>query len=143
MKIQPDSILGHLIIIRGIAGSGKSTLARKMLEDLEAEHFEADMYFMDDEGHYNWDPAFLGSAHSWCKRKTRQALLDGKNVIVSNTFIKRKELKPYLNMECASLAIFEAKGDYGSIHDVPDSVINRMRNSWEELPSEYNENKGN
>jgi len=143
MKIQPDSKLGHLIIIRGIAGSGKSTMAQVFLDKIEAEHFEADMFFINDNDEYIFEPSQISDAHDWCKRETRKALMQGKNVIVSNTFITLWEMKPYLDMKCASLAIYEAKGDYGSIHDVPDKVINRMKRKWETLPNGYNDYKKN
>ena len=45
----------ELYILRGLPGSGKSTLA----ESLGGYHIEADMYFTNDDGEYNFDPSSL------------------------------------------------------------------------------------
>ena len=135
---------GNLIIIRGIPGSGKSTLAKTIMHDSvdDFEHFEADMFHINEDGEYNFNPSNLKSAHNWCKHQVKTSLLQDKNVIVSNTFIKMWEMKPYLDMDCASLAIFECDGGYESIHGVPSDKIDQMKNNWEELPSCFNNNKG-
>jgi len=47
-----------LTIIRGLPGSGKSTLAKKLVySNPGSVHLEADMYFIDRVGVYNYDPA--------------------------------------------------------------------------------------
>ena len=76
----------HFVIVRGIPGSGKSTVARKLATGSNWQHFEADMYFYDKEGNYNFDINKLGAAHHWCERKVATALQDGWSVVVSNTF---------------------------------------------------------
>jgi hypothetical protein len=57
-------------------------------------------------------------------------LQEGEKVVVSNTFVKRWEMEPYLEM-CADVTIVEAKGEYANIHGVPEEVVNRMRLGWE------------
>lgn len=126
-----------LIIIRGIPGSGKTTYSNKMKAHLvkfgydpnDVVQYEADMYFMDDKGNYNWDADKLCSAHKWCYNKAKEALQNHKIVIVSNTFINRKLLKPYIklaeetNAECE---IYHCTGNWKNVHNVPDETIKRM-----------------
>lgn len=136
--------LGNLIIIRGLCGSGKSTKAKQIVENMasigeDVLHVEADMYFIDIRGEYIFNARDLGKAHSWCKSKVENALLNGYDVVVSNTFTTIKELIPYLAMECTTLAIFECHENYGSIHGVPQEALNRMANRWQELPDKYKE----
>ena len=124
---------GNLILIRGIPGSGKSTMARELMKVIDAKHYEADMYYLDADGNYNFIPSQIKYAHEWCQCNASLALSLGFNVIVSNTFTTKKEMKPYLIMDHANIAIFEAKGDYETIHNVPEETINKMKNRWETL----------
>lgn len=71
-----------LTLIRGLPGSGKSTLAKT----LPAVHFEADMYFIADDGVYRYDKAKISDAHEWCRAEVKRALTNKQDVVVSNTF---------------------------------------------------------
>ena len=55
-----------LILLRGLPGSGKSTLA-KQLVNKDYAHKEADMFFVDSEGNYKFEPSKIKDAHAWCK----------------------------------------------------------------------------
>jgi len=121
-----------LLIVRGLPGSGKSTLARQLLttHDDTARHYEADQYFVDEQGNYNWDPAKLGAAHMWCQAQVWKALEEERTVIVSNTFTTRKELHPYFDMIHQfeqNPTVFLAQSNFGSLHSVPDIVLENMR----------------
>ena len=125
-----------LYIIRGLPGSGKSTLANIMSIGLDIEYYEADMYFIDELGNYNFDPKNIGNAHIWCQNQVKTQLEAGKSVIVSNTFVKRWEMKPYLDMADefnTSVNIIECKSQFGSIHGVPQETVERMAKNWEEI----------
>ncbi|MDF5393465.1 AAA family ATPase, partial [Vibrio parahaemolyticus] len=74
--------LAKLILIRGLPGSGKTTLAKQLAIELGAKHFEADMYFENDEGDYHFEPVQLPQAHEWCFQQTRKWLNKGRVVIV-------------------------------------------------------------
>lgn len=120
-----------LILIRGLPGSGKSTRARS----LDAFHVEADMYFVNSDGDYCFDPALLPKAHEWCQNRAEDALKQGNDVVVSNTFVKRWEMKAYRNMarrHGAELVIEVCREQYGNIHGVPESVVKRMKKEWQE-----------
>ncbi|WP_375749834.1 ATP-binding protein [Vibrio sp. HN007] len=125
----------QFILIRGLPGSGKTTLAKKMKTQLGAKHYEADMYFEDRHGNYVYDASKIVSAHRWCQEQTKQALKEGHNVIVSNTFVQQWEMKVYEDMaseEGIELSVFICNGEYQNIHNVPEEVIDRMRQNWEE-----------
>jgi predicted kinase len=131
-------ILMQLIIIRGIPGSGKSTKAREIISEREGsvDHFEADMFFERD-GEYRFDPTKLKDAHEWCQNQTRASLEAGRDVIVSNTFVKRWEAQPYLDMAeelGADVKIIICKGEYGSVHGVPEDRIQIMKENFESIP---------
>lgn len=120
-----------LIIIRGLPGSGKSTIAKELQSYV---HVEADMFFVQN-GHYNFDPSKLGQAHEWCYSKVMRLLLEGFNVVVSNTFTQKWEMQPYLDL-CQELGItpnvIVATGKFQNVHNVSEAVLQRMRDRWED-----------
>ncbi|OZT83062.1 AAA family ATPase [Vibrio sp. 03_296] len=123
-----------LTLIRGLPGSGKSTLAQQLAKQTHAVHLEADMYFVDQQGRYQFDPTRLEHAHRWCLNKVCQHLKQGRAVIVSNTFVQHWEMKPYLRFaerHGLNVEILVCTGEYGSIHDVPVQTIEKMRQRWQ------------
>ena len=54
-----------LYLIRGISGAGKSSLAKS----LGGKHIEADMYHLDKNGNYDWEPEKVKEAHAWCQNQ--------------------------------------------------------------------------
>lgn len=123
--------MNTLTLIRGLPGSGKSTLAKKLKSVATAitEHFEADQFFIVD-GVYTFDATKLGQAHFWCMRETDDALFYKKDVIVSNTFTKLKEMRPYFEIaqkNGASVNVILCQNSFGSIHDVPQETLDAMK----------------
>lgn len=123
-----------LILIRGLPGSGKSTLAREMISLKYADsHFEADQYFMIN-GKYTFDANKIKYAHEWCFETSRHHLLtDGETVIVSNTFTQKWEADRYIKMAKENnikIEIITCLADYGSIHNVPEEVMIKMRDRF-------------
>lgn len=124
-----------LIIVRGIPGTGKSTYANKLKNKIPySEIFEADQYFIDRNGNYNFHPRKLHRAHKWCMWRCDQALRLGMTAIVANTFVKKRDMKPYLsmckkyNLDYLVIPLFQ---EYGSVHNVPEKSMDRMRRQFQ------------
>jgi predicted kinase len=120
------------LLVRGVSGSGKSTYARSLRG---YKHIETDMFFLNWLGKYDFDYTRLGEAHDWCQRTTRHMLQSGNNVVVSNTFTQRWEIQPYLDMAeelGISVEIIVMRGRYQNTHNIPDEVIQRQLDRWED-----------
>jgi hypothetical protein len=99
------------------------------------------MYFIDDEGNYTFDASKLYRAHGWCLNKTTAFLIGDTSVIVSNTFTTMKEMQPYFDVAQwlkLEVDIVEMRTQYGSIHSVPETTMEKMRNRWVMSPKDFN-----
>ena len=125
--------MAHLIICRGLPGSGKSTFANTLKGSYT--HYEAVMYFINEYGDYNFDVTKLGNAHDWCFNGVFNALKNGENVIVTNTFSRHWEYERYATLanifHNLHVSIITMNGSFKNIHGVPDSVVQAMRNRWQ------------
>lgn len=139
---------GDLLLVRGIPGAGKSTLAKKLTGGSGSDFFEADQYFVDKEGNYNFDANKLPQAHNRCREEVEFAMRKGhrgfsgihrpnplQTIVVSNTFTTEREMKPYYelakiyNYRVTSI-IVENRHEGQSIHNVPEEVIEKMKNRF-------------
>ena len=123
----------ELFLLRGLPGSGKSTLA----ETLGGYHLEADMFFTNDDGEYNFDPQQLPTAHKWCKTMVQELMDEGvERIVVSNTSTQLWEMEPYINMAeengyIVFSLIVENRHGGNNIHGVPSESIENMKNRFE------------
>jgi tRNA uridine 5-carbamoylmethylation protein Kti12 len=123
----------ELFIIRGLPGSGKSTLAKS----LGGKHVEADMYHLDKDGNYSWKPEKVKEAHAWCQNQVMNWMIElEERIVVSNTFTQEWELKTYLEWaedfgyKVFSLIVENRHGGK-NIHNVPEEVLDKMRERFE------------
>lgn len=123
----------QLFLLRGLPGSGKSTLA-KSISDV---HYEADMYFVNVDGEYVFNPALLKDAHNWCQTMTRIAMeYNTPKVVVSNTFTQEWEMEAYYKLaEDYGYVVFSlvVENRHGGIneHGVPVDKLEQMKNRFE------------
>lgn len=130
-----------LIILRGLPGSGKSSFAKLMWSTNVI--CEADDFFYDEDGNYIFDASKLGQAHKECQEKVETLMQDNKNnshfskeIVVSNTSITNKELKPYLDLASkydytvVSL-IVENRHNGVNEHGVPAEKLEQMKNRFQ------------
>ena len=114
-----------LILVRGVSGSGKSTFVKNIVHH---QYFvETDMYFIDDNGNYNFDASKLKQAHDWCRFQVEETMKDADDIVVSNTFTTEWEMKPYLDLaEKYGYTVFtvvvENRHGNKDIHNVPEET---------------------
>ena len=125
--------MSKLILLRGLPGAGKSTLA-KTFEG--ARHFEADMFFMDENGNYNFDVTRLREAHEWCRNNVDNTMSFGIDVVVSNTFTQKWEMDAYYELAkkhgyvVFSLIVENRHGGVNK-HNVPEDKLLAMKERFE------------
>ena len=126
--------MNTLVLLRGLPGSGKSTAAKLFNK---APHFEADMYFMDADGNYQFDFAKIKDAHNWCRHSTMDAMKKGYPVVVvSNTFTQEWEMEAYyllaeeLGYMVVSMIVENRHGGK-NVHGVPEDKLEIMKNRFE------------
>jgi predicted kinase len=126
-----------LYILRGLPGSGKSTLAKQLVGDKDYCHKEADMYFVDREGNYNFNPSQIKDAHKWCQDEIEFVMkCEHSRVVVSNTFTQEWEMTPYVDLANqygykVFTIIVENRHNGINEHGVPEDKIQMMKDRFE------------
>jgi predicted kinase len=126
-----------IYIVRGCPNAGKSTFAKT----LGGIHIEADQYFVDGDGNYNFDGSKIKLAHEYCKGQTEAWMkTDGTQVnvdkiVVSNTFTQEWEFQPYLELAekygyKTFCIIVENRHGNTNEHNVPEDKIEQMKNRF-------------
>jgi predicted kinase len=122
-----------LYIVRGLPGSGKSTFA----QTLTPNHWEADMYFINENDEYKFNVDEIKIAHQWCRDAVEDAMKrDLDKIAVSNTFTQEWEMEPYHKLaERYGYTVFhtivENRHDGVNIHDTPVEVLYKMNKRFE------------
>ena len=131
----------ELILLRGLPGSGKSTLANTITNEFSI--CEADKFFVDKEGNYNFDATKLSQAHKWCREQVEIRMSDnGMNeqfypkIVVSNTFTQEWEMDEYYKLaEKYGYKVFSiiVENRHGGVnqHGVPTEKLEQMKNRFE------------
>jgi predicted kinase len=126
----------QLILLRGLPGSGKSTLA-KMIVDKDYCHKEADMFFVDRDGNYNFEPSKIKDAHKWCQEDVEFLMkYEHSLIVVSNTFTQEWEMDAYYKLaeeygyQVHSVVVENRHGGVNT-HGVPEDKLEVMKNRFE------------
>jgi predicted kinase len=122
-----------LILLRGCPGAGKSTFAHT----LDCPVFEADMFFVNSQGVYNFDFTKIKDAHAWCQEMVEDHMFNQhEKITVSNTFTQEWEMKVYYDMaktygyQVFSI-IVENRHEGENVHGVPVDKLEVMKNRFE------------
>ena len=130
-----------LTLVRGLPGSGKSTFANFIWNDYAI--CEADKFFYDKEGNYNFDATKLKLAHVWCFNQVRTRMEDNKlnpqfypEIVVSNTFTQEWEMEKYYELaEEYGYKVFSiiVENRHGGVnqHGVPADKLEQMKNRFQ------------
>lgn len=131
----------ELILLRGLPGSGKSTLANMITNEFSV--CEADKFFYDKEGNYNFDPTRLKAAHEWCRFHVETRMKDNQEnlqfyptIVVSNTFTQEWEMDTYFELakkygyRVHTLVVENRHGGVNK-HGVPAEKLEQMKNRFE------------
>jgi predicted kinase len=132
---------GVLFLVRGLPGSGKTSFATAIWNDYAV--CEADKFFYDKEGNYNFDPSKLKEAHAWCKNEVETRMKDHQDnqqyypeIAVSNTFTQEWEMEDYFKLaekygyKVVSLIIENRHGGQ-NVHGVPEDKLQIMKNRFQ------------
>ena len=132
---------GILFLVRGLPGSGKTTFATHIWNEYAI--CEADKFFYDKEGNYNFDATKLRIAHEWCKNQVEIRMKDNQlneqfypEIVVSNTFTQEWEMEAYYKLaERYGYKVFsiivENRHEGVNQHGVPDDKLQQMRERFE------------
>lgn len=130
-----------LILVRGLPGSGKSTFANFVWNDYAI--CEADKFFYDKEGNYNFDPNRLKAAHEWCRFQVEERMKNNEEnpqyypeIVVSNTFTQEWEMEAYYELAkkydyLVISIIVENRHGGKNIHGVPEDKLEQMRSRFQ------------
>lgn len=125
----------QLIIIRGAQGSGKTTTAAVWANWEDARWYEADQYWEDRNGNYDYDPDRIAKAHAWCFDMVEASVRKGvSRVIVSNTFRRAKDVDRYVDLGHKwgyDVKVYVIAGKHENTHGVPENVVAKCRDGME------------
>jgi len=122
-----------IYIVRGIPGSGKSTFAKQLTSNV----FEADHYFYDNDGNYNFIPSEIKEAHKECQQFVGYAMESSiPKIAVSNTFTQEWEMEPYFELAkkygyTVFTVVVENRHGGKNVHDVPEDKIQMMKDRFQ------------
>ena len=130
-----------LTLVRGLPGSGKTTFANTITNKFSV--CEADKFFYDKEGNYNFDANKLSQAHKWCKDEVEIRMKDNQineqfypHIAVSNTFTKEWEMSEYFELakqygyQVFTIIVENRHGGVNQ-HGVPTDKIQQMKDRFE------------
>ena len=126
----------RLILFRGKPGSGKTQAAYRMFPG--TFHLENDMFHIHN-GKYEWSKDNMPKAITWCVEMCKIALSQGLDVVVCNTFTKRRFVEAYKKIAEefeADFYVYRCNGSFQNQHGLSPSMVESFKNAMEDWPGE-------
>jgi len=132
-----DMMYPTLFLIRGITGNGKTSLAKRIggCVNIAADNYPG--LYVDGE----YQQHLQKESHEWVLQKVEEWMGSKLDIAVHNTFVRTFYLDQYLKLAkkygyavqiITSEAVILPNGERTkSTHNVPESVIDRMKEQWE------------
>ena len=90
-----------VFVMRGLPGSGKSSIVKvlsKIYKNNQPIMCSADTYFVNENGDYVWNKAFLKDAHEASQNLMKSSVQEGRPlIVVDNTNVEFWEMRPYFS----------------------------------------------
>ena len=125
-----------LRLMRGAPGSSKSTSAKKMFPGTLL--LENDMFLISND-QYKWSKDRVRAGIDLCTKMTRMALENGSDVVVANTFTKKRFIDAYENIALnygAKFEVYRCTGNYQNVHGLNSKMVQSFKNAMEDYPGE-------
>lgn len=126
-----------LRLMRGAPGSSKSTSAKRMFPGTLL--LENDMFLISDD-QYKWSKERVRAGIDLCMKMTKMALENGSDVVVANTFTKRRFVESYRQLAekyGANFEVYRCRGNYKNVHGLDDNMVESFKKSMEDYPGEF------
>jgi hypothetical protein len=99
-------------------------------------HKEADMFFVDQDGNYKFEPSKIKEAHKWCQEEVEFLMkYEHSPIVVSNTFTQEWEMESYFELakqygyQVHSIIVENRHGGVNT-HGVPEDKLEVMKNRF-------------
>lgn len=125
-----------LRLMRGAPGSSKSTSAKRMFPGTLL--LENDQFLIRD-GKYCWSKESVQDAIKWCTSSVEIALKNGMDVVVANTFTKKRYVAAYEKMAMkygAKFEVYRCTGNYQNVHGLNSKMVQSFKDAMEDYPGE-------
>ena len=128
--------MATLRIFRGHPGSGKSTSAKQMFPGTLL--LENDMFLISDN-QYKWSKERVRAGIDLCVKMVKMALENGSDVIIANTFTKRRFIETYRMIAeeyGAKFEVYRCVGNFKNVHGLDDKMVQQFKDAMEDCPGE-------
>jgi hypothetical protein len=108
-----------------------------LVGDKDYCHKEADMFFVNRDGEYKFNPSQLKEAHQWCKEEVEFLMkYEHPTVVVSNTFTQEWEMEDYFKLAekygyRVHSIIVEKRHNGVNQHGVPEERLQAMKDRFQ------------
>ena len=125
-----------LHLFRGHPGSAKSTSAKKMFPGTLL--LENDQFLISN-GKYQWSKERVKTTINMCVDMVKMALDNNCDVVVANTFTKKRYVAAYEKIareRGAKFEVYRCNGDFKNVHGLSPEMVESFKRAMEDWPGE-------